>query len=271
MHKRQLVASLQNYLARDRIEWRGQRAFARFLIHYLENLSIPSDEKYDFWEIDPYLPELLVDAFEKLRTGTDESAVKFRKEYEEETEHEVPNITDLGASNILHQSSAIQTTLGFMLKEVMEDEWIPSHIDAYCKAQQYVIQQTFDKFTRLVYRKGLGEMVDKAKDRGMSGKFGRTELRTFVLAGRIMFTFARRINKKKKVVYRQDGETYLNEWMVSFVGEESDPLLLSAGIQSVYCNFRTALNLMEDVIRHWPKDPKEQKRLFKPDRKVSLA
>lgn len=74
----------------------------------------------------------------------------------------------------------------------------------------------------------------------MSGKFGETELRTFITAGRIMFTFAR----------RKKGES------VSFIGEEGDPLCLSAGLQSVQTDFRTALDIIEDVIKHWPQDQK---------------
>lgn len=133
----------------------GQKAFATFLIHYLTNLHIPHDEKYDHWDIEHYLPELMVDAFEQLRTSTDEVIVPFRKAYEDEACQNVPNITDLGASNILEQSSAIQTTLGFLLREVTGQDLVATQIDTYCKAQMYVLQQTFDKFLRRVYRQGL--------------------------------------------------------------------------------------------------------------------
>ncbi|MBI5153243.1 MAG: hypothetical protein HZA36_02180 [Parcubacteria group bacterium] len=97
----------------------------------------------------------MVDAFEQLRTSTDEVIVPFRKAYEDEACQNVPNITDLGASNILEQSSAIQTTLGFLLREVTGQDLVATQIDTYCKAQMYVLQQTFDKFLRRVYRQGL--------------------------------------------------------------------------------------------------------------------
>lgn len=269
MHKKELVAGLKRFA--NHCEWKGQQAFANFLVYYFENLTIPSDEKYDFWNIEPYLPELMVDAFENLRTGTDERVVRFREEYELEVGHAVPNITDLGASNILDQVSVVHTTLGFMLRDITGKDLVAQQIDAYCNAQRYVLQQTFDKFLRLVYRRGLGEIADKCDKRGMSGKFGETELRTFIMAGRIMFTFARRIDKSKAGFYKKDGELYCNERSVSFVGEDGDPLCLSAGIQSVQCYFRTALDLIEDVINRWPQDHKEQKKIYKADTKVSIG
>lgn len=283
MHKKDLIRGLTKFVEtydmaaanygnpRYGIRWKGQRAFANFLIHYLENLQIPHDEKYDFWTIEHHLPELMVDAFEQLRTGSDDTTVRFRQAYEAETEHEVPNIIDLGASNILDQGSAVQTTLGFMLKELTGQDWVEHKIDTYCNAQKYVLQQIFDKFLRLVYRKGLGEMADKCDKRGMSGKFGETELRTFIMAGRIMFTFARRIDKSKDSYYKKGGELYCNEWSVSFVGEDGDPLCLSAGIQSVYGDFRTILDMIEDVIKHWSQDQEEQKKLYKANTKVTIG
>lgn len=284
MHKKDLIRGLTEFVEthevaaanygnpRYEVKWKGQKAFANFLIHYLENLQIPSDEKYDFWTIEHHLPELMVDAFEQLRTGTDEVTVRFRQDYESETGHEVPNITDLGESNVLDQGSAIQTTLGFMLREVTGQDWVEQKIDTYCNAQKYVLQQTFDKFLRRVYRTGLGEMADKCTKRGMSGKFGKTELRTFIMAGRIMFTFARR-TKGKTGVYANGKLVHTlpyQEDSVSFVGEDSDPLCLSSGLQSVDTDFRTALDMVEDVIKHWSSDLKTQKKLYKANANVSI-
>ena len=284
MHKKDLIEGLTKFVEtyevvaanygnpRFKVRWEGQKAFANFLIHRLENLQIPHDEKYDFWTIEHHLPELMVDAFEQLRAGTDEITTRFRQEYEAETGHEVPNIIDLGASNVLDQGYAVQTTLGFMLKEITGQDWVEHKIDTYCNAQKYVLQQTFDKFLRLVYRQGLGEMADKFDKRGMSGKFGKTELRTFIMAGRVMFTFARR-EKGKTGVYANGKLVHTTPYQennVSFVGEDGDPLCLSAGLQSVQTDFRTALDMIEDVIKHWSSDKKEQKKLYRANSNVSI-
>jgi hypothetical protein len=273
MRKRDLIASLEQFASRkgdNSPNWKGQRVFAKFFIHYLGKLHIPNDEKYDFYQIEPHLPELAVDAFEQLRASDDGEVVRFRREYESEVGQEVPNLTDLGASNILDQTLTVQAILGYTLRDVTGVGWIEHKIDAYCNAQKYVLQQTFDKFLRSVYRQGLAEIVDKCNKSGMSGKFGETELRTFVTAGRIMFTFARRIDREKSGYYEEEGKLFCNEWNVSFVGEDGDPLCLSAGIQSVYADFRTALDMIEDVIKQWPPDSKEQEMLYRADTDVSM-
>lgn len=284
MHKKDLIKGLTKFVEtydvaaanygnqRYEVRWNGQKAFASFLIHYFENLQIPHDEKYDFWTIEHHLPELMVDAFEQLRTGTDDATVRLRQAYEAETGYEVPNITDLGASNIFDQQSAVQTTLGFMLKELTGRDWVEKKIDTYCNAQKYVLQQTFDKFLRLVYRKGLGEMANKCDKRGMSGKFGETELRTFIMAGRIMFTFARRKEGKTSVYLRNKLVETLpyQEDSVSFVGEDGDTLCLSAGLQSVDTDLRTCLDMIEDTIKNWPATQQEQKKIYKADQDVSI-
>ena len=276
MHKRDLISGLKAFLLGsagrgDGPSWKGQRVFATFLISFLEKLSIPSDEKYDTWQIEVHLPQLMVDAFEQLRTGTDSETVSFREEYEADVGHEVPNITELGKSNIVDQALTVQTTLGYMLREATGLDWIEKEIDSYCNAQNHVLQQTFDKFLRLVYRRGLGDIINNTNASGMSGKFGDTEFRTLVTAGRIMFTFARHIDKSKPSHYKKKGELYCNEWSVSFVGEDGDQLGLSAGIQSVYADLPLAMSIIEEVIKNWPSDTEEQKKVYKANRKVSMV
>lgn len=285
MHKKELIQALNkfietheiaiaNYGSREySVRWNGQKAFAQFFAWWLGKLDIPSDEKYDFYRIEPYLPQLAVDAFEHLRTGTDEETKRFRDDYETETGHEVPNVIDLGASRVLDQGFAVQTTLGFMLREVTGAEvWLEKDIDAYCNAQKYVLQQTFDKFLRLIWRRGMFEIVDKCDKRGMIGKFGETELRTYIMAGRVMFTFARR--KKGETGVYLGGKLVktlpYQEDSVSFVGEDGDRLGLSAGLQSVDTDLRTCVDMIEDVIKRWPSAEKEQRKAHKASANVSI-
>lgn len=275
MHKSELISGLRSKLHKitesidgnNRHQWcLGQQAFAGYLIHYLENLDIPNDEEYKHWRIEPYLPKLMVDAFEQLRTGTDKTTAKYRTMYEEETGHQVPNVVDVGESDILDQSLAVQTTIGFLLKEVTGQEWVNKDIETYCNAQKHVLQQTFDKFVRRVYRRGMSDAVGKCLSRGMSGRFGEVELRTFTTMGRVLFTFARRIDNSK-----EGDERYFNEHTVSFVAADDDPLCLSAGLQSVHADFRTALDLIEAVVKNWPPDTSEQRKLFKEDTKIGIV
>ncbi len=209
-------------------------------------------------------------AIEELDLCIDLTTVQFRRRYEEETGHPVPNVTDLGASNILEQGAAVQTTLGFMLREVTGRTSVERDIDAYCNAQKYVLQQMFDKFLRLVYRRGLYEITNKSEKRGMIGVFGGTELCTCIMAGRIMFTFARRNDNNKRYMIKRGNELILND-SVSFIGEDGDPLCLSAGLQSVHADLSTALGLIEDVIRCWPQEAAAQRRVFCGSTNVSMV
>lgn len=250
MHKKELIRKLTTWVndpVHIREGWKGQRPFVLYLIDYLKELIIPCDEKYDFYTLEPYLPQLLVDAFEHLRTSSDPLVTKHRTEYEREVGHPVPNITELGESNILDQGSAVHTTLQFVFRDVIGESWIEHEIGAYCNAQKIVLQQTFDKFLRLVFRNGLALIIDSCKSAGMKGVFGATELRTFCTAGRIMFTFA-----------KKNGNDEQEEYSVSFVAEDGDPLAYSAGIQSVHANLKIGMELIEDVITNWPTNADKQ-------------
>ena len=245
MHKRELITVLKDFVANgfqgDDREWNGQREFAAYFIHYLEHLEIPQDEEYDFWRIEPYLPKILVWALEELRTSGDEEVKVFRVAYEKAVERQVPNVIDIGASNITQQVLTIQTIFGFMLKRLLNNDWIESKIEKYCGAQSVVLQQAFDTFSHKVYCKDLFKTISECTKRGMSGRIGDVDLRVWTGMGRTMFTFARPV---------ADGAEHL----VSFVAEEEDRLCLGAGIQGIGTDFRTALNMIDVVTEYWPQD-----------------
>ena len=256
MKKRDLIAGLYEFVRDGRARSRGETPFALFFAEWLQKLDIPQDSKYDFWEIDHYLPQLVVDAFEDLRTGRDGLAVRCREGYETETGGEVPNLTEMNASRSLDQTLTVQTT-GYMLDDIV-GRGAGQRLDAYANAQRHALQAAFDRFLRLVYRRGLYDIIRKCEERGMAGKFGGTELRTFVCAGRLMFTFARRLPG--------DGEI-----SVSFIAEDNDPVALSAGIQSEYASLAEAMSMIEDVISRWPADAKQQAKIYRASQSVGIG
>ncbi|MBI5153242.1 MAG: hypothetical protein HZA36_02175 [Parcubacteria group bacterium] len=87
-----------------------------------------------------------------------------------------------------------------------------------------------------------------------------------------MFTFARRKEGETGVYCNGELVTTLpyEEDSVSFVAEDEDLLCLNAGIQSISTDFRTALDMIEDVIRGWSSNSKEQKKLYKADKEVAM-
>lgn len=254
MKKAKVLSMLKDHFRGERTRLKGEAVFAQFFHSWLGAMSIPSDEKYDLYDLRPYLPQLSVDAWEAMRTDTDKMAILCRGRYEQEVGRPMVNLTDLG-ENILEQGLGTNI-LRYVLFAVVREGWIESKVETYCCAQSTALQGMFDKFLRLVYRQGLFEIIRDDRKRGMKGKFGSTELRTFVCAGRTMFTFARP---------KKNG----TEVSVSFVAGDEDSLGLEAGIQSVEANLPTAFNMIEDVIARWPKTRKERVVIFKADRKVA--
>jgi hypothetical protein len=256
MHKAEVISRLSNHIQNDEIRMKGERSFAQFFRLWLMETNIPSDEEYDFYDIVPYLPQLVVDAWETMRTGTNSTEIEHRQMYEKEVGQQMLNLTDLG-ENIIEQqlgSCVLSNVVSAIAGE--RKEWAEDQVETYCRAQSIALQVMFDKFIRLVYRNGLFEIIQAESEQGMKGRFGSTELRTWVCAARTMFTFAR---PKKKG----------NEVSISFVGGDDDCLALDAGIQSVEANLPTAFNMIEDVIARWPKDRKDQEQIFKGSEKIA--
>lgn len=235
---------------------KGQTIFAAFFASWLNTLNIPADEEFDFYQLDPYLPQLAGDAWEAMRTGNDKFTTKVRKQYEEEVEHGMSNLFELGG-NIVDQVLSTKM-VGYILSAVIEDEWIQTEVDSYFGAQRRAVEGAFDKFLRDVYRKGLFEIIDQSRSTGMTGQYGSTKLRTWTSAGRIMFTFAR---PKKQGI----------EVSVSFLAQDRDALALEAGLQSVEANLSTAMAMIADVIARWPKDAEQQKLVHKASDAAPLA
>lgn len=230
------------------VVWRGQMPLAKFLMYYLiEKLNLPDDRDF-FWHHFPdYLPQILADGVEELRTSTHPVIKRMREEYERDTGGPVPNVFDIGASDLLEQGSFIQT-LRFTLQDVIEDPAFSAKLDSYFNAQRNHLMQVFDKFLRVVYRPALFEIIKNASERGMSGKFGQTELRSFCLAGRLMLSFARK------------GD----EHILTFIGEEGDKNAWRFGIQSFSnVDFQMSLAMVNEVIEKWPSEAVKQAEAFR--------
>ncbi|MFA4998869.1 MAG: hypothetical protein WC514_02510 [Candidatus Paceibacterota bacterium] len=269
MNKKWLIQALSKYHMKDTPRSKGTLHFIRFFIDYLEKLDTSHYDKHDFVHIEHYLPEIVADVCERFRTSNDPETLSSRQAFQKELGREFPNITDLDQSNSLDQNSEAME-IAHVLAEVTGQQWVEKEIEVYLLAQQTVLQQTFDKFLRRVYRKGMFNLIDKCEERGMTGKFGETDVRTYVIAGRIMFTFARKIDKSKGGLFQEGEQVYSNEDSVSFVGGDDDPLCLSAGIQSIHADLKTGMDMIEDVIKGWPEQEKEQKRVFKADKDVKM-
>ncbi len=269
--KKQDVINKIDALRRSKLNWKGQWAFLTYFAGYLESIDTSKSDQYDFTEITYHLPQLALDAFEEMRTSPKQVAVDARLLYEKEMGYPVPNVTTLGASYLLNQTQAVQVHIGFLLEEITGNDRIALLVDAYCNAELNLLRQRFDRFVRLVFARGMYRIINDSTRQGIGGTFGETELRTYVLAGRLMFTFARKIDKNLPGHYEKDGLRIRNENSFSFVASDDDPHALSAGIQSVDCDLATALAMIVDVILGWPDGADAQLALFVPNENICIA
>ncbi len=115
------------------------------------------------------------------------------------------------------------------------------------------LKEQMKLFLERVYRQGLHEIITTSPERGMSGTFDGTMLFSFKTAGRIMLTFAR------------------DEDSVSFVFDESDPLGLRFGPQSLFSELNTAIGMIDDVTSAWPGDPWSRRAVYEADATVSIG
>jgi hypothetical protein len=257
MKKAQLVEALSRYADRRMGTMKGQDTLARFLAHYFNDLDIPADQQHDFWDIEIYVPQLLLGAFEVFRTSEDETVRQLRARYEEELGRPFPDLTDIRGNGIdIDQVLTVQS-LGYLFRDAIGADWMADKIDTVFSAERHLLMQVFYKFLDRVFRRGLFEIADESPQRGMSGTFGETTLRTYMVAGRFMLTFAR------------PGEQM--EHSVSFVCGDDDPLGLGGGVQSVYTDLQTAIAMINDVMAGWPEGRSAQAEILKPDENVTIG
>lgn len=94
-------------------------------------------------------------------------------------------------------------------------------------AELYALVDEFEKSIGV----SLWERINSSKSSGMLGVFGKTELRTFATAGRIMLSF------------------WLGKNQITFVGDESD--YTRTGLQSMNCSVDKAKFIVREVITNW--------------------
>jgi hypothetical protein len=253
LKKQAFIRSLETFLASGQITMKGQRELAAHYIHYFRKTDIAADRKYDFWKMEAYLPQLMLDGFMDLLSSEDRVTASIREQLREETSHlMLGDPSKIGAIPATDQVLWIQSIDG-ILRGVGIHEITCAKVEAMFTAEIRMVELAFRRFVQEVFCTGLYEVINSGTSSGMHATFGAdrdtpTTLRTFVSAGRIMFTFA--------------CEGVLGEDSITFVGTEDDPLLLSAGLQSVDTSLATALQMFDTVRSCWPAEPEQQAASF---------
>lgn len=247
MKKAEFVEAIRRCVASDGLGILDYH-LAQFLADYVEKLSIPADQEYDFWRIEESIPAICVGAL---------------RAFDEEFGGSTPLSTEVYAGNNLDGSMMIHKLL-IIIREVMNDDpayanHLSSEVDALLSAERNMVMLRFRQFqTKVYYHGGLSKIIADSRSRGMTGQFGETTLRSYVMAGRLMFTFAR-------VTLESTGAT---EPSISFVCDADDLIGLNGGLQSCYAELPVALAMMEDVIKYW--DPEKESQ-YVDDAKVTMG
>ena len=225
------------------------RAFANFLS---DSPSKPSSGL--IWAHD--FPALLDEAFTEFRTL--DRWNKLRVEYRKETGYEIPSLVNIHEGD-LHRVMVVSEVIRLIPilayptvygEQYVENgmSWLAIKLSSYFNAQWNVIGQCWDQFVRKCYREVMPR-IRKESHRGNHGKFGKTVLMSYAIAGRVMFTFER--NK--------------SEYSISFVADDSDMQGHRAGPNTTATPYKICVEMIEDVVEHWDVDK------FKEHKSVKLA
>lgn len=163
------------------------------------------------------------------------------------------------AMNKLHTITTTEQ-LAVLLPEALKDATGSQHIadqaSRFINAEWYYINAQFLQFADEVYdRGGLYAKIDKCPQRSMSGTFGETTLRSYVLAGRVMLTFARR------------GDDEHDKIRATFICDDGDPNGISGGLTNLEAEAWEVIPMLQDVRANWT----EQCNNYVASESVSLA
>lgn len=252
MKKHGFISSLDSLIASGQLTMRGQQPLAAHYINYFRKTDIAADRKYDFWDMEAYLPQLMLDGFMDLLNSEDRVTAHIREQLEEQTSLVLGDPSRIGAIPATDQVLWVQSIDG-ILRGAGVHEVTCSKVEMLFMAEVRMVELAFRRFVQDVFSSGLFELINGGITSGMSGTFQDqgdtpTTLRTFMTAGRIMFTFACGVGS--------------HEESITFVGTEDDPLLLGAGLQSVQTDLVTALKMFDTVSTCWPADSEAQAGCF---------
>lgn len=274
MTKTEMLSRLKR-IQRGECRTRGLYPLIQFIIWFFENTNVPEFEHTGIYH---FLPMYIARAVDLFRTSNDPKAAECRAEYNKEMERdtEIPSLTEIEFGGI--NRALLNQTLSMSLAKFLEGEnsaWLEKTLEGYFTAQDTVVMQMIHRFDAEVYQGGLFEVIQNCTASGMSGTFGQTSLRSMVTAGRVMFTLARRIDGETVYCDHESKEIErlpYREVSVSFVGQDGKEYKFEArfGIQSMHADLATILSLFGDMFASWPKDKKEQKKVYKADKEVGM-
>lgn len=234
-HTSELIEALDDFSKQPNVPV-ADMCIAKFLVCYFEHLDNPQEKEYpDIYDVKSYLSVLLLNALATFDSSDEDWVVEYRNFFQKQSRTGAkPN-----SGVFLENSSIDGTLLRHRFARVMQEAMPEYDIDYSLLEGAYLaVQVYFHHFIREVYiGQGMHERIRSSERKGIGGTFGKTDLLTYDIAGRLMFTFA------------QDDQR------ITFIKESEDPLALGAGMHSCNTDLATALSMIMDVAEHYkPED-----------------
>lgn len=217
-------------------ENRGERLLAAALAKYLDRPEIPSDTSGINWHKD--LGMHLVDAFVEFRVG--QKWQQLRLDYLAASGDEVPDLVNVHVGGLTRMLTA--SKMAYLCAVMAGEPWVRDDLDGLFEAQQRTIDQAWRRFVRVGYRE-LMPRIKSEDHRGNKGIFGMTELLTYEMAGRVMFTF------------QCKGDlSGLGSGSVTYVADASDMYGGRSGSNATSTPFMTCIEMINEVCDLWSLD-----------------
>lgn len=221
MKQSEFVAALRNYAPNAAYVTNLEREITKVLADHTESLHFPYSES-DWWRIEDHICGIVGHALNKLL--------------------EVANLEQL------------EVMLPTAIYDATKSQRMCDDVRRIVGSSRAYINTEFLQFAEEVYdRGGLYAKLDECKQRGMTGVFGDTTLRSYVLAGRVMLTFVRTTNNG-------------GELLASFICNDGDPHGVSGGITALYAEPWDVVQMLREVRDNWA----EQAQNYTGSESVSL-
>lgn len=284
--KTQFVAALRRFLATGKTTTpyhhdeyspsRGELLLIDAIARYFEDHTEIDDQELGLnWFCD--LKKHLVDAFEEFRTHPKHQVLRetYKSQMGGVWPEGIPDLLDVRGSFGWQHVTRDLVELLPLIAGRCGGAWLKRDLDGYFHAEAEVINHAWRRFIRCCYRP-FAPQLKQVQHRGNSGLFGRTTLRSYGTAGRVMFTFARTeapsdVLAKVTELVNTEGVTAENKvaaleallmivpspdsgpdaQQITFVADDSDLYGFRSGMNFPDVGYAKCVEMINDVIDHW--------------------
>jgi hypothetical protein len=219
---------------------RGNDVLASALARWFRNLKgYPIERCFEtHYDTVRWLPKLLVEAFEDIRTLDAYADTRAKYLDAMEGRHGIADLIDIrdrDRSSVAHEMARLFPLLLQPLVPTWDMKWLKGEMESYFEAQWTVVDHAWKKFVRKCLRPNFAAITDGGP---RSGKFSGVEVLTFGSAGRTMMTF------------RRSGPDEDDE-QLSYVIDDGDPYSFRAGPNWPTADYLQCVEMLEAVVTRW--------------------